>query len=581
YGGMENAGATFLNEDAVLFPSEPTANNYLSRAQVILHETAHQWFGDLVTMRWFDDLWLKEGFATFMAAKAARKVMPGYNTWKAFYLRTKPAAYITDSTKGTTPIWQEIRNLSAAKSAYGNIVYNKAPSMLHQAEFYLGSENFQRAIQLFVKEHAYGNARWSDLVGDFERTSGLKLASWADAWVKRRGMPDITVGLQISGDKITHLTLRQSDLLDEGGIWPMRLKVLLAYDDSKPIVIDVTLTGKVQEVKEAAGLHAPLYVFANYEDYGYGRFLLDDTSRAVVIEHLGNIKNDFLRALLWGSLWDSVRAAKLAPLDYLGLGIKLVGQETDEVMVQSILDHVDTAFNRYLSPNQQRELAPKVESLLYDKMMNSASKGLRITYFRAFHDVAASQNALSKLSDLLSGRLTVPGVQLRPRDRYDLIRRLLSCGAADGSALLEKESKTDKSDEGRRYSYSTGAAVNDPGVKKRYFDDYLQNREVPESWIEASLDPFNSIEQSNLSLPFLAQALAALPQMKRTRKIFFVNRWLGAFANGQCNRAALEVFERFLQREQIDRDLKLKTLEVEDGLDRCVRIREKYGNRAS
>ncbi|MBA3242048.1 MAG: peptidase M1, partial [Acidobacteria bacterium] len=191
FNGMEHAGATFLREETILFPSDPTAADLLARADVMMHEAAHQWFGDLVTMRWFDDLWLKEGFATFMGYKAIEKLLPEFDAWKVFHLRNKPLAYLTDVTKGTTPIWQEILNLSAAKSAYGNIVYRKAPSMLRQAEFYLGAEQFQKAVRLLVKEHAYANATWDDLVRAFERTSGRKLGPWADAWVKRRGMPDV------------------------------------------------------------------------------------------------------------------------------------------------------------------------------------------------------------------------------------------------------------------------------------------------------------------------------------------------------------------------------------------------------
>ncbi|HMS42689.1 MAG TPA: M1 family aminopeptidase [Pyrinomonadaceae bacterium] len=142
FGGMEHAGATFLRESSVIFPNEPTKNDYVSRANLIFHEAAHQWFGDTVTMKWFDDLWLKEGFAEFMAYKTLAQVMPEYNAWKIFYERNKQLAYLTDSTKGTTPIYQEITNLSSAKSAYGNIVYRKAPSFLKQAEFYLGEKEF-------------------------------------------------------------------------------------------------------------------------------------------------------------------------------------------------------------------------------------------------------------------------------------------------------------------------------------------------------------------------------------------------------------------------------------------------------
>jgi aminopeptidase N len=170
YGGMEHAGATFLREDSVLFPSEPTAADRLRRTQLLFHETSHQWFGDLVTMRWFDDLWLKEGFANLMAAKATAAIAPEYGVWNAFH-QLKVSAYRTDATEGTTPIWQRLPNLSAAKSAYGSIVYSKAPAVLRQAEFYLGADAFERAVQGFVHSHAYGAADWGDLVRALEGAS--------------------------------------------------------------------------------------------------------------------------------------------------------------------------------------------------------------------------------------------------------------------------------------------------------------------------------------------------------------------------------------------------------------------------
>ena len=172
FGGMEHAGATFLREDRIIFPTEPTKNDFITRANLIFHEAAHQWFGDTVTMKWFDDLWLKEGFAEFMAYKTLEKVLPEYNAWKVFYERNKQAAYLTDVTRGTTPIYQEIPNLSSAKSAYGNIVYRKAPSFLRQAEFYLGEKEFQTAVRAFLKKHEFANATWQDLVKEFEKASG-------------------------------------------------------------------------------------------------------------------------------------------------------------------------------------------------------------------------------------------------------------------------------------------------------------------------------------------------------------------------------------------------------------------------
>ncbi len=597
FRGMEHAGATFLREESILFPSEPTANDLLTRAELMFHEAAHQWFGDLVTMRWFDDLWLKEGFATFMAIKAVEATMPQYDAWKAFYQRTKPAAYETDATKGTTPIWQEIANLSAAKSAYGNIVYRKAPAMLRQAEFYLGAPQFQRAVRLFLKEHAFANAEWDDLVGAFERTSGRRLDAWANAWVKRRGMADVRV--EWSADdrgRITRLTLRQQDVLGEGGAWPMRLRLLLADASggggrksgrgarAKGETIEVTLDGGggATRIREALGRPRPDFVFANYEDYGYGRFLLDEKSRASVLKNLGAVRDDFLRALLWGSLWESVREAELAPADYLELGIRLVARERDEVTAQAILGRLQTAFNRYLSDEQRREIAPHLEEMVFDGMMRAPTLGLRITYFRAFQTIAATPAARDRLKGLLTGEIKVPGLQLRSRDRFDIITVLLARTADGGEApealaLLEKQRREDQSDDGRRYAYAAGAARRTGDVKKSYFDAYLNDPQLPESWIEASVNPLNTISHAELTLPLLEPALGELPKLKRARKIFFVNSWLAAFIGGQCSERALGVVQNHLQREQtLDRDLRLKVLEAADGLERCVRIRATY-----
>lgn len=578
YGGMEHAGATFLREESILFPSDPTANDLLSRADLMLHEAAHQWFGDLVTMRWFDDLWLKEGFAEFMAFKAIEATLPQYNAWKVFYQRTKPAAYLTDATKGTTPIFQEIPNLSAAKSAYGNIVYRKAPSMLRQAEFFLGAENFQHAIQLYLKEHIYANAEWSDLVRDFERTSHQQLKAWADAWVKRRGMADVRA--HWSADKegrINRFTLTQEDVLRENGLWPMRLKVLLAYTNAPPVALNVKLNAARETiVPDAIGKRRPAYVFANDEDYGYGRFLLDDVSRAHVLKNMRAVQDDFLRALLWGTLWDSVRETELAPVDYIELGLKNLSNERDEVSVQSILGRMLTAFNRYLSDEQQRRIAPQLEELLSSQMLKAETAGLRITYFRAFQSVALTDAARAELKKILRGDLQVPGMTLRTRDKFDIVTVLLARDDKDAPALLEQLRRTETSDDARRYAYAAGAAQASADVKKKYFDAYMNERELAESWIEASEGPFNSIQQSELTLPYLAPALKALPQLKRTRKIFFVNGWLASFLGGQCTERASQVVENFMRETQLDPDLRLKVLEATDGLNRCVRIRAKY-----
>src|SRR5215469_10947997 len=279
YGGMEHAGATFLREESVLFRTAPTRIDYLGRDILVLHELTHQWFGDLVTMRWFDDLWLKEGFAQYMAYQTLASLKPSDNIWKRFYETIKPAAYEIDSTQGTTPIYQDIPDLKDAKSAYGAIVYSKAPGVLKQLAFVIGPESFQNGLRLYLREHAYGNAEWSDLVRAFERVSGRPLGDWADMWIRHRGMPQVDVAWSCGGNRLERLTLKQHDVLGTSDFWPVSAELLLGYRNSEPVRVGVEFSRQATEVSEAIGKPCPQFVFGNDQDYAYGRFLLDPQSR--------------------------------------------------------------------------------------------------------------------------------------------------------------------------------------------------------------------------------------------------------------------------------------------------------------
>jgi aminopeptidase N len=576
YGGMEHAGATFLREESVLFPFEPAAADHLRRAQLLFHETSHQWFGDLVTMRWFDDLWLKEGFANLMAAKATAAIVPEYPAWNAFH-QLKVAAYRTDATDGTTPIWQRLPNLSAAKSAYGAIVYSKAPAVLRQAEFYLGADAFQRAVQGFVRSHAYGAASWDDLVRAFEGASGRKLDAWAEAWVKRRGMPVVRTSWRTgSGGRIERLTLSQTPALGGEAVWPMRTELFVA-GEGEPRTVPVTLDRRSRGVPELAGTPAPRYVFANHGDYAYGRFVLDDASRAAVLADVGSVADPFLRALLLDALWDEVRDAQLPPLAYIELALAQAPREADELTVASLVARTGTALRWYLTDAQRAEVAPRVEAAFAAGMTGATDKGQRIVYFRAFVAAATTADARATLKALLAGTREVPGVALSSRDRFCIVERLLALGDPDAESLLAAQSQADPSDNGRRYAYAAAAARADPAAKRREFDRWRADPTLAESWIEESLAPFNTVEHAAATGPLLGTALRELPTLKRERKIFFVNNWLAAFLAGQHSAESLATAKRFLREAKLDPDLRRKVLEQLDGLERTVRIRRRFG----
>jgi aminopeptidase N len=553
YGGMEHAGATFLREDGVLFRSAPNITDHQRRSVTVLHELAHQWFGDLVTMRWFDDLWLKEGFAQYMAFHTLAELEPPAEVWKRFYETIKPIAYGIDSTPGTAPIYQQVRNLADAKSAYGPIVYQKAPSLLRVLNYRIGEAAFQGGVRIFLHDHAYANATWQDLITAFSTASKQDLRPWANAWVTQRGMPVVSVKWACSAGKISSLELSQQDSLKEGHVWPISTQLSLGSQ-----TLDVTFDTAHANVPAAVNQACPAYIFANSGDHAYGRFLLDDKSIAGVQAKMGTVADPLERALLWGALWDAVREAEMAPADYVGFAVRNLPGESDLDITQSVVGRAHTAIVNYLVDTRRDAALAKYEPLLMERMKNAASRDFRIAYFRAFTGAASTPPALAELNKLLAGADTIPGVPLQQRDRWNMIAALIRMGDPEGLSLLAVEQKRDPSEDGKRSAYAALAGVATSANKEKYFGEYLKDGAEPEDFVTASLGSFNAWNQKNLTLKYLAPALDALPTIKRQRKIFFINGWLSSFVASQTSPEAQKIVD-------------------EDELDRTVRIRAKWG----
>ena len=258
------------------------------------------------------------------------------------------------------------------------------------------------------------------------------------------------------------------------------------------------------------------------------------------------------------------------------LELRLVPEEKDEALAQTLIGRMNTALHRYVNPDVRSQFVPKAEALAADKMLHSSEQDLRIIWFRGLRGVAETDAGRQYLKDILNEKLAVPGVTLRPLDRWTMVMALIATNDAEASAIYVAEQKRDSTGDGLKYAYMAAAARPEAKSKQEYFDDYLHNPARPEDWVEQSLGAFNYWSQSELTLPYLKPALDALPQMKRERKIFFVLGWLNAFIGGQQSAAAQQQANDFLAKAPLDKDLQLKILEVKDELDRTVRIREKY-----
>ncbi|MGD0484221.1 MAG: M1 family aminopeptidase, partial [Gemmatimonadales bacterium] len=581
FGGMEHPGAIFYNEDRFIFRERPTLPRRLGRFSTVLHEVAHQWFVDLVTMRWFDDLWLKEGFATYMAAKALDDLDSASGAWKTFYLGNKPAAYGVDETAGTTSLWQELANLDKAKSNYGAIVYNKAPSVLKQLNYLVGEAAFRTGIHALLREHSFGNFTWQDLLAAVGDAAHRDLTGFGRNFVLRPGMPEVEQRLTVANGRIARLQLvqRPAQALSGPGPWPMRTQVLLAYAGQPPVVLPVELSGLTTEVDSARGRPAPDFVFANAGDYGYFRTLLDERSlRALEGGALGRTEDSFLRAMLWGAVWDQVRAARMAPERFARLALRELPGERDEQVLPGLLGRLSRALTAYLSPAAREGLRPAVEGALWAGASDtSLPYGLRRAYLDAFIGAAATPEGITKLTSLLTAD-SAAGEPVGDPTRWDVVTRLRVLGTPDAERLAAAQMVRDTTPDGRRRAFTSGAARRGPDVKHECFARYFADSTLNEDWATGSLGGFNALEHQDLTLPYLRAALDSLPFIQAHRRIFFLGSWLGAFLGGQTSEAALEVVRRYLaEHPDLPRDLRQKVLQSTDELERTVQIRRRWG----
>jgi aminopeptidase N len=578
FGGMEHPGAVFFNEESFIYREPPTLNQRLGRRATIYHEVAHQWFGDLVTMRWFDDLWLKEGFATYMAAKMqAIEGLP--NPWMSFYLRNKPAAYDVDVTAGTTPVWQELTNLDQAKSNYGAIVYNKAPGVLKQLNYLVGDSAFRAGVHDFLVTHRYGNATWRDLLASIATPARRPLTTWGTQYILRPGIPVIEQHLDIADGRIRKLTLVQhpAQALSGKGNWPIKLELLLQNAGAAAQRIPVEITAESTVVRSVVGQGAPDFVYANAEDNAYALVLIDDRSSAWLLSHIGSVSDPFLRAMLWGSLWDLVREARLPPRQFVEAAVAAIPFEKDEQIAAGLVGRLARATSVYLSDAQRPTIQPAVEALLLAGASDSSKAyGTRKNLLDTYIDIATTPSALVRLDAWLDSNSTA-GIPLRQPTRWSIITTLVARDAKGSGERLIAEAKRDTSTGGQRRVFVAKAARPTVETKRSYFDRYVRDSTLNEEWVTSSLRAFNDPDQRQLTIPFLVPALDTLPWIQRNRRIFFLGSWLSAFIGGQRDQSALDLIDRFLHDHgTLPIDLRRKILQSRDELERTVKIRSAY-----
>jgi len=568
YGGMEHPGAIFYNASGILLDETATQGQILGQASVISHETAHMWFGDLVTMNWFDDVWMKEVFANFMAAKIVNPSFPEVDHDLRFLMSMQPAAYGVDRTGGANPIRQPLENLREAGTLYGAIIYQKAPIVMRQLEARVGEETFRDGLREYLGAHAYGNATWPDLIEVLDRRTPEDLAAWSRVWVEEPGRPTVTVTRE-DGDVV----LRQEDPAGNGRVWPQTLHVRLGRVAGDTLVT-VELGADAARIAGAADESLD-YVMPNGSGLEYGLFLLDPASRAWVAEHLPELGPGLVRGTAWVTLWDQVLERRLEPEAFLDVALRALGTEDVELNLSRVLGYAATTFWRLLPAEERARRAPEVEATLWAGVTGSLPATARAAFFGTWRSVATTDAGVARLRALWEGRTTLPGLPLSENDRTALATELALRGVPDWKAVLDRqEAAIENPDRKARFRFVRPSLDADPEVRRAFFASLADpaNRER-EPWVLAGLDNLNHPFRSESALPTLRPALDMIEEIQRTGDIFFPGRWLDANLGGHNEPDAAETVRAFLDaRPDLPPRLRAKVLQSADMLWRAAEI---------
>jgi aminopeptidase N len=509
------------------------------------------WFGDLVTMKWFNDVWMKEVFANFMAAKIVNPSFPQVNHDLRFLLAHYPQAYQVDRTQGTNPIRQPLANLRDAGQLYGPIIYQKAPIVMRQLELIVGETAFRDGLREYLRRHRFGNATWLDLVAILDALTPQDVRAWSRAWVEERGRPSFTTAVRFAAaDRLAAITLTQRDAMGRGLVWPQRLTVVLGYADGIR-ELPVTVSGGVTTVPGAAGLPAPRFVLPNGGGLGYGLFVLDDASRDFLLRSIDTIADPLTRGSAWVTLWDNFLEQRILAPALLDTALRAAASESDEQNTQRILAYAARLFWRFLPVTERSATSPALEAALRAGLDRATTQSRKAAWFNAYRDTVLSRDGLAWLERVWKREERVPGLTLAEPDEIALALELAVREVPGWKDILDVQlERTQNPDRKARFAFVMPALSADPAERERAFARFrdVENRRR-EPWVLESLGYLNHPLREAHARRFVAPALGLLQEIQRTGDIFFPTRWMDSKLWGHRSPEVAATVRGFVIRE--------------------------------
>ncbi|WP_330330439.1 aminopeptidase N [Streptomyces sp. NBC_00536] len=586
-GAMENAGAVTIR-DQYVFRSKVTDAAYEVRAETILHELAHMWFGDLVTMEWWNDLWLNESFATYtsIACQAYAEGSKWPHAWTTFANSMKTWAYRQDQLPSTHPIMADIRDLDDVLVNFDGITYAKGASVLKQLVAYVGTDEFFKGVQAYFKAHAFGNTRLSDLLGALEETSGRDLTTWSKAWLETAGINILRPAIETDADGvITSFAVRQeAPALPAGAkgepvLRPHRIAVgFYSIDEAsgrllreRRVEMDVA-AAELTDVPELVGHKRPDVVLLNDDDLSYAKVRLDEQSLATVTAHLGDFEASLPRALCWASAWDMTRDGELATRDYLALVLSGIGKESDIGVVQSLHRQVKLAIDLYADPAWREEgLAVWTEATLEHLRAAAPGSDHQLAWARAFAATARTEGQLTFLSALLDGNAEIEGLAVDTELRWAFLERLVATGVL-GEAAIVAELERDKTAAGERHAATARAARPTAEAKAEAWASVVESGDLPNAVQEAVIGGFVQTDQRELLAPYAEKYFAAVKGVWDSRSHEIAQQIaVGLYPALLVSQQTLDATDAWLTTAEPNAALRRLVSESRSGVERALR----------
>ncbi|MFC7328763.1 aminopeptidase N [Marinactinospora rubrisoli] len=579
-GAMENAGAVTFLEDYV-FRSRVTDARYERRAETILHEMAHMWFGDLVTMRWWDDLWLNESFATFASVYCQAEATRWKDAWTTFANVEKAWALRQDQLPSTHPIAADIPDMQAVEVNFDGITYAKGASVLKQLVAYVGVDAFFAGVRAYFAEHAWGNTELGDLLRQLEAASGRDLSTWSREWLETAGVntmrPEFTVG---EDGAFTSFAVLQEATAEHPTLRSHRLAIGL-YDRTEDGIVrrervELDVAGERTEVPELVGQAQPDLVLVNDDDLTFTKIRLDERSLRTVIESIGDIRGSLPRALCFSAAWDMTRDAEMAARDYVSLVISGIGGVSDVSVAQMLLRQAVSALYNYADPEWRPTGFARLAGRLRD-LLTAAEPGsdLQLVYAQGFADAAVSGEHLSLLQGLLDGAITVDGLAVDTDLRWTLLRRLVVHGHA-GAAEIEAELESDPTATGERSAAGCRAAIPTAEAKAATWERLRSAEKMANAEFRATLLGFSEPAHAELLRPYVGRYFELVGEAWRN--------WTGEFAqtfaelgypSALIEEETLRATDAYIERERPAPALRRLLVEGRAGVERALRARAK------